>query len=150
MGRRPHQRDALDGIALHAYTHGPDSGLVTSRKRFGQEHRPPKRFPDANLNWQYYNFYAYRTLMDLIPAKWRNVPVFITETDQVQKDWANTNSGWVQSMYAEVNRWNSNPNRQRICCSLLFRWAAFDGWQIRDKGGVLEDLKQAAQKKYKW
>jgi hypothetical protein len=53
-------------------------------------------------------------------------------------------------MYAEINRWNANPNRQRIYCSLLFRWEAFDGWQIKDKGGVLDDLKAAAQRKYKW
>lgn len=141
---------ALDGIALHAYTHGTDPGLVTSRKTFGDEHNPPKRFPDKSLSWQYYNFYAYRTFMELIPAKWRHVPVFITETDQVQKNWADANTGWVQAMYAELNKWNSDPNHQRIYCSLLFRWAAFDGWQIRDKGGVLDDLKQAAQKKYKW
>lgn len=141
---------ALDGFALHAYTHGTDPALITSRKLFGEEHKLPKRFPDKNLSWQYYNFYAYRTFMDLIPAKWRDVPVFITETDQVHREWANANTGWVKEMYAEVNRWNSDPNRQRICCALLFRWEAFDGWQIKDKGGVLEDLKEAAQRKYKW
>jgi len=142
--------EALDGIALHAYTHGTDPKLITDRKLFGEEHKPAKRFPDKNLNWQYFNFYAYRTFMDLIPAKWRDVPVFITETDQVHTEWANINSGWVKEMYAEVNRWNSDPNRQRIRCALLFRWEAFDGWQIKDKGGVLQDFKEAAQKKYKW
>ncbi|MDY7077156.1 MAG: hypothetical protein SXV54_09555 [Chloroflexota bacterium] len=142
--------EALDGITLHAYTHGTAPSLITDQKLFGQEHNPPKRFPDKNLNWQYFNFYAYRTYMDLIPAKWRNVPVFITETDQVQTEWANGNTGWVKQMYAEVNRWNSDPNRQQIRCALLFRWEAFDGWQIKDKGGVLDDLKEAAQKGYKW
>ncbi|HET91504.1 MAG TPA: hypothetical protein ENN99_12330 [Chloroflexi bacterium] len=142
--------EALDGIALHAYTHGTDPQLVASKKLFGDEHKPPKRFPDKGLSWQYYNFYAYRTFMDLIPAQWRHVPVFITETDQVQKDWANANTGWVQEMYAEVDRWNRDPHHQPIYCSLLFRWEAFDGWQIKDKGGVLDDLKAAAQKKYKW
>lgn len=142
--------EALDGLALHAYTHGAAPGLITDRKQFGQEHHPPIRFPDKSLSWQYYHFYAYRTYMDLIPAKWRDVPVFITETDQVQKKWANANTGWVKEMYAEINRWNSDPNRQQIYCSLLFRWEAFDGWQIKDKGNVLQDFKEAAQKKYKW
>jgi len=142
--------EALDGFALHAYTHGTDPGLITHRKLFGDEHNPPRRFPDRALSWQYYHFYAYRTFMDLIPAKWGNMPVFITETDQVQKEWANANTGWVRNMYAEVNRWNSNSAHQRIYCALLFRWEAFDGWQIKDKGGVLDDLKEAAQKKYKW
>ena len=86
-------------------------GLITDRKLFGQEHKPAKRFPDKNLNWQYFNFYAYRTFMDLIPARWRDVPVFITETDQVQMEWANTNSGWVKEMYAEVDRWHPIPVR---------------------------------------
>jgi hypothetical protein len=142
--------NALDGFALHAYTHGTDPKLITDRKLFGEEHNPPQRFPDKNLSWQYYNFYAYRTFMDLIPARWRDVPVFITETDQVQTEWANTDSGWVKNMYAEVDRWNSNPNHQRIYCALLFRWEAHDGWQIKDKRGVLEDLKAAARKKHKW
>jgi len=142
--------EALDGIALHAYTHGAAPGLITDRKQFGQEHLPAKRFPARNLNWQYFNFYAYRTFMDLIPAQWRDVPVFITETDQVQTEWANSNTGWVKDMYAEVNRWNSDPNRQRVWCSLLFRWEASDGWQIKDKGNVLQDFKEAALKKYKW
>ena len=140
----------LDGIALHAYTHGTAPGLITDRKTFGQEHLAPKRFPSKKLTWQYYNFYAYRTFMDLIPAKWRDVPVFITETDQVQREWANINSGWVKRMYAEVNRWNSDPNRQKIRCALLFRWEAHDGWQIKDKKNVLQDLEEAARKKYKW
>jgi hypothetical protein len=142
--------DALDGFAFHAYTHGTEPALITHRKLFGDEHNPPKRFPDRLLSWQYYHFYAYRTFMDLIPARWRDVPVFITETDQVQKEWANANTGWVRNMYAEVNRWNADPDHQRIYCSLLFRWEAFDGWQIKDKGGVLDDLKAAAQRKYKW
>jgi hypothetical protein len=141
---------ALDGIALHAYTHGTSPGLITDRKRFGQEHNLPVRFPDKSLSWQYYNFYAYRTFMELIPAKWRDVPVFVTETDQVQTEWANDNSGWVKEMYAEINRWNREPDHQQIRCALLFRWAAFDGWQIKDKGSVLQDLKEAALRKYKW
>ena len=142
--------EALDGISLHAYTHGSAPELITDRKTFGQEHLAAKRFPSKKLTWQYYNFYAYRTFMDLIPAKWRGVPVFITETDQVQKEWANVNSGWVKRMYAEVNSWNSDPNRQKIRCALLFRWEASDGWQIKDKPNVLQDLKEAAQRKYKW
>ncbi len=142
--------EALDGFTLHAYTHGAAPKLITDRKLFGQEHHPPIRFPDKKLSWQYYNFYAYRTYMDLIPARWRDVPVFITETDQVERAWANADSGWVQGMYAEVNRWNSDPNRQQIRCALLFRWEAYDGWQIKDKGGVLQDFKKAARKKYKW
>ncbi|RLC77307.1 MAG: hypothetical protein DRJ03_17560 [Chloroflexi bacterium] len=141
--------DALDGIALHAYTHGAAPGLITSTQLFGQERHPPIRFPDKQLSWQYYHFYAYRTYMDLIPGKWRDAPVFITETDQVQKNWTNANSGWVKKMYAEVNDWNSNPNRQRVYCALLFRWETNE-WQVRDKENVLQDFKEAAQRGYKW
>ena len=143
--------EKLDGFALHSYTHGTEPGLITNRKLFGQEHNLPVRFPDHLLSWQYYNFYAYRTYMDLIPLKWRDVPVFLTETDQVQEQWNNENSGWVKGMYAEIDRWNSDPNRQRICCSLLFRWEAFDGkWQIKGKGGVLQDFTEATRMKYRW
>ena len=141
--------DALDGIALHGYTHGTAPELIISRKKFGDEHNLPVRFPDDQLSWQYYHFYAYRTFMDLIPAKWRDRPVFITETDQVQKKWADANTGWVKTMYADIDNWNSDPDRQRIYCGLLFRWET-DEWQIRDKDNLLQDFKEAAQRGYRW
>lgn len=133
--------DTLDGIILHTYTHGTDPGLITSTATFG----------DYPLQWQYYNFYAYRTFMDLIPGKWREVPVFITETDQIEP-WADTNSGWVHAAYAEIDRWNQTPHHQQIRCLILYRWWTLhdDIWSLEHKYNVQQDLKQALSHDYRW
>ena len=88
--------NSLDGFALHTYTHGADPALITSTHRFGMDEHGNWVDPGNILRWQYYNFYAYRTYMGMIPARWRHVPVFITETDQVDP-WADVDSGWVQT-----------------------------------------------------
>ncbi len=132
------QITALDGIVLHAYTHGPAPSLITSKATF--EHDP--------LTWQYYNFLAYRTFMDLIPGQWREVPVFITETDQVEA-WRDANDGWAREAYAEIHRWNQSAHHQQIRCLLLYRWQ-WDQWALERKPNVLNDFKQALQSDYRW
>lgn len=61
----------LDGIALHAYTHGYTPDLITSLETFR----------DDPLRWQYYHFRCYTTFLDALPPRHRNKPIFITETD---------------------------------------------------------------------
>lgn len=139
----------LDGFALHSYTHGTDPGLITSLQRFGQDANGNWVDPGNILRWQYYNFFAYRTYMDMIPPKWRRVPVFITETDQVEP-WADKNSGWVQAAYAEIDRWNQQPNAQQIRALLLYRWPNLDQWGFQDKQGVHRDLRKAVKQGYRW
>jgi len=131
----------LDGIALHTYTHGANPDLITSEDTFG----------DHPLTWQYFNFYAYRTFMDMIPDRWHHVPVFITETDQ-DEPWADVNSGWVQRAYEEIHRWNQTAHHQQIRCLLLYRWPrlADDQWWIVGKRGVIEDFQAALSNDYRW
>ena len=148
----------LDGIVLHAYTHGSDPALITSTRRFGQNEQGVWTDPDNPLKWQYYHFYAYRTYMEMIPARWRHVPVFITETDQIEP-WADVNSGWVRAAYAEIDRWNRQPHAQQIRALLLYRWPKVgdwpnnpndDRWWIEGKQGVIDDFRAALSKGYRW
>jgi hypothetical protein len=148
----------LDGFALHTYTHGPDPDLITSMRRFGMDHAGNWTDPGNILRWQYYNFYAYRTYMDMIPTRWRDLPVFITETDQ-DESWADANSGWVQAAYAEIDRWNQEPHAQQIRALLLYRWPKIgdwpnnpqdDRWWIAGKQGVIDDFKAALSHSYRW
>ncbi len=149
---------ALDGIALHTYTHGPDLQCIESKRCFGEDHTGNVTDPGNILRWQYYHFYAYRTYMDMIPRRWRHLPVFITETDQVDT-WADVNSGWVQRAYAEINHWNQSPHCQQIRCLLLYRWPKVgnwpqnphdDRWWIRNKEGVKADFRAALAHGYRW
>ncbi len=139
---------ALDGIILHAYTHGPDPSLITHLKRFGQGTGP--------LWDHYYDFQAYRVFMERIPEKWRDLPVYLTEMNHIHRPagehdqgWINQNIGWVQAAYAEIHRWNQSPHHQQIHCGLLYRWMG-DAWSIKDKPGILEDFQQALANDYRW
>lgn len=139
---------ALDGIILHAYTHGPELSRVTHLKRFGDGSGP--------LWDHYYDFQTYRIFMERIPAKWRNLPVYITEINHIHRPagehdqgWINQNIGWVREVYAEINRWNQMPYAQQIRCGLLYRWIG-DAWSLYDKKEILTDFKHALASDYRW
>lgn len=130
--------DGCDGIALHTYTHGSDPALITSTATMN----PP-------FEAYYFNFLAYRNFMTAIPAAQRQLPVFITETDQ-DVPWLDVNNGWVQAAYAEINRWNQQPGAQQIRCLLLYRWSRADKWYLEGKNGVIEDFRIALTQAYRW
>lgn len=135
----------LDGIALHAYTHGADPNLIFDEKQ------PWPQFPGLH-----YQFRAYRDFMQAIPPALRRLPIYITETDQSDDGrgnvlpWADVNSGWVRNAYKEIDAWNRTPGNQQIRSLLLYRWGRYDDWYIEGKNGVIEDMKQAAEAGYKW
>ena len=140
--------DALDGVILHAYTHGPNPSYVTHLKRFGEGTGP--------LGDHYYDFQTYRGFAERIPAAWRDVPVYITEINHIhlppgehQQGWVNQNVGWVRAVYDEINRWNATPYAQQIRCGLLYRWMG-DAWTIENKPEILTDFRQALPSDYRW
>lgn len=129
----------VDAIALHAYSHGHDAGLVIDEKRM-----------DAPFNHRRYHFRAYIEYMEAIPQAFRDLPVFITEANP--DGWNDANNGWIQSAYAEIDRWNQDSNHQPIRCLCFYRWPNEDREQfhIRSKGGVVDDFKQSLQHDYRW
>jgi hypothetical protein len=131
----------LDGIALHAYTHGPPPNLITSLGTFG----------DDPLRWQYFDFRCYTTFIDLIPQRYRNRPLYITETNATPHDgqpaWAGGRNGWVPEAYRETSRWNAQPHAQQIQALILYRWIRGGGsdaqFAISEKPGVQDDFRDA-------
>jgi hypothetical protein len=131
----------LDGIALHAYTHGPQPNLITSLGTFG----------DDPLRWQYFDFRCYTTFLDVLPQRYRDRPVYITETNATphngQPAWAGGRNGWVQEAYREIARWNAQPHAQQIQTLILYRWIRGGGedaqYAISEKGGVQDDFRDA-------
>ena len=92
----------VDGIAVHAYTHGQDPHFVFDNAKMGTP------FQDY-----YWHFRAYRDFLAAIPAALRKRPVYITETNQYVA-WQNANTGWVRNAYQEINDWNQDPGNQPI------------------------------------
>ena len=114
-----------DGITLHTYTHGANPTLILDNSKLPD-------FPQFHCHFQ-----AYRDFMHAIPVNMRQLPVYITETDQ-GRPWENVNRGWIQAAYAEIDRWN-RQNAQKIRALALYRWPQLDRWHIkgerrRDRG----------------
>jgi hypothetical protein len=136
--------DAVDGIALHAYTHGPDPRLTVS----------DVKFDPGPLSWQYYNLRMFEPFMEAIPAQLTHLPVYMTEVNHLfrthEEDfgWVDQNEGWVWSMYGCVDAWNRRGGQQ-IRCALLFRYPPVDAWVIRGKSRVIEDFAQAMELGYR-
>lgn len=131
----------VNGVAIHAYTHGTDPALVFSEALMG----PP--YEDIH-----YNFRVYKDLMNRVPTSMRGVPAYLTETDQNQS-WADTNSGWVRNVYSEINSWNQTSGTQKIRCVALFRWqhaGEGDQYYICDRNGVRQDWRDAMTYHYVW
>ena len=130
--------NGLDGITLHTYTHGPDPALIYDTSTMN----PP--FQD-----RHYNFLAYRDFMNVIPADMRDLPVYITESNQ-DDPWLDQNNGWVQGAYGEINWWNRQPGAQQIRALALYRWPPYDKWYIQGKDGVIDGFRAALTSGYQW
>ncbi len=146
--------DALDGVILHAYVHGPNPKAVTHLVRFANGN------PSNPLYDHYFDFQTYRLFLERIPGKWRDVPVYITEMNHIcrasaapncdrDQGWESYNTGVVREIYKEIDRWNQTPYAQQVRCGLLYRWFG-DQWELHNKGGVLEDFRQSLQNDYRW
>ena len=131
LARMLREVESVDGIALHAYTHGHDAGLISS----DQTMNPP-------YDKYHYHFRCYRDFMSAIPTKWSHLPVYITECNP--DGWENVNNGWIQAAYAEIASWN-HDNHQQIVCLAFYRWPDEDREQfhIGSKGEVVNDFRAA-------
>jgi hypothetical protein len=132
------QRSGCDGFALHAYTHGSSPAQITSDVRMS----PP-------FAARRYEFRVYEDFLTAVPEGMRELPVYITETDQIEP-WADANTGWVQRAYAEIDRWNRQPGSQKVRALVLYRWPKFDRWYIDGKQGVISDFRVAMAHSYRW
>lgn len=135
---------SVDGISLHTYTHGTDPGLITAETRM--------KAPYAHLH---NDFRVYQDFMAAIPERFRDRPVYITETDQYD-EWLNADNGWVQTAYREINDWNRDTAHQPIQALILFRWTGSQagnqrerGWAIENKSGVQGGLRAAMEHDYR-
>ena len=126
--------DNVDGITLHAYTHGAHPDLV---------------FSDERRHGWLWHFRTYQQqIREGIPERLHDRPFYITETDQGDDAWIDYNSGWVQNAYRDIDDWNKS-GEPTIRSLVLYRWA-FDQWEIKDKPGVRGDLHAAMEHGYTW
>ncbi|MGD9145519.1 MAG: discoidin domain-containing protein [Anaerolineae bacterium] len=136
--------NAVDGIAVHTYTHGQEPHLVFDNSKMNA--------PFQDYHW---HFRAYRDFMSAIPDGLTNRPVYITETDQYGA-WRDANTGWVRNAYKEIDDWSRNSQNQPIQALILYRWIIGNpndpqqvGWAIEPKHGVQDDWRDAMNNEYR-
>ncbi len=130
----------VDGIALHCYTHDFRVDQISGDDMMG-----------APFNNRHFNFRAYRDFLNALPDAFRALPVFITETNPFA-GWQNSNIGWIQAAYAEINAWNADPAHQPIQALILFRWQTLPDhreWGIQDKPALIDDFQAALAAGYR-
>jgi len=150
--------DDLDGLSLHTYTHWMDKGLITARTLFNDPFLPPHTPKE-----HYYDFQAYRPFAEAIPEKWRDRPIYLTESNHWlaldhrpltpeeggKVGWFDADKAWVQTAYEEIDRWNSAAFAQQIHCLLLYRWTG-DAWAMEHLGDLQKDIRKALTHDYRW
>ncbi|MBI4786859.1 MAG: hypothetical protein HY782_07420 [Chloroflexi bacterium] len=129
-----------DALALHTYTHGFNAGLIASERKMS----PP--FDNRRAE-----FRAYRDFLAAVPSALKSLPVFITETQAADPDWwQNSNIGWIQQAYSEINNWNAVQANQPIQALCLFRWITGEPrWSISDKPALQNDFRAALQNNFR-
>ena len=144
--------EACDGLAIHAYTHGPDPRLLEDTRRV---------FTAYPLEGVRYHFWVFEDVLQATPERFRHLPVYLTETTPLFKTrdepawedadkwgWPDVNEGWIWTMYQQVDAWNKRGGQQ-IHCALLYRYPPKDRWVIYDKPRVIEDFTQALGLKFR-
>lgn len=119
-----------DAFAIHCYSRGNSPQSVSSEDKM-----------QSPYNAYYNGFRAYRDFLGHVPESMWHLPVFITETDQIEP-WVDINNGWVRAAFYEINTWNQDPDHQKIQALCLYRWLTYDQWEFSTKRGVVDDLYQ--------
>lgn len=128
----------VDGFALHTYSRGSSPASITA---------PDKMDPPYQM---YYNgFQTYRDWMATIPERYRDRPVYITETNQ-NGVWLDAPNVWCQTAYAEIDEWNRTSGNQKIRALVLYRWPKYDRYSIEGRPHVIADWKAAQAEGYTW
>jgi hypothetical protein len=96
----------------------------------------------------HYNFRCYRDFLAVVPSRFRDVPVYITETNQYGP-WLDAKNGWCAAAYNEVDDWNWEMRNQVIQALILYRYRG-DQWHIEGKNNVIADFQHAQTLGHKW
>jgi hypothetical protein len=118
-----------DGLAMHAYTHGPDLSRIWGHQKFG----------DAPLTGVYYDLRVLESQMAIVPTWARSKPVVVTETNHFVR--ADGEIGWMDVDGGEwARRAYEYFAAMGVAGACLFRFN-YDGWRFGNLPRVLAALK---------
>lgn len=114
-----------EGIALHTYTHG-------------RNFNPTQVFGDDPLKGVNYNLRVLEDQQAIIPTRFRDKPMYVTETNHLTK--GDGSWGWDEDAYDWVIEAYEYFSSRGIVAACLFRYG-FDQWNFDGNPSVLRALK---------
>ncbi len=134
-----------DALFLHAKTQTNDPSEVWSRARF----------TDEPLTWQYLHLRTVETALEVVPERFRALPVFVTELNPQYltriggaTGWRPDNAAWVHEALRYFREGLSTVQAQPVTGVILYRYEASAGDQspfgLEDKPAILAAIKEEA------
>jgi hypothetical protein len=124
-----------DALFLHAKTQTNDSTEVTSNAKFA----------DAPLQWQHLGCRQVGTALEVVPARFRTRPVYITELNPqrinaARLGWQPDNWDWIYEAKSYLAQWNFVKAHQRVNGAVFYRFDDADPWRLSDKPAILNAI----------
>jgi hypothetical protein len=119
-------------LFLHPKTQSNDPAEVYSAAKFG----------DDPLKWQFLNFRTIETSLEVVPARFKALPVYLSEVNPQRVaypmtfGWKADNAAWVSEARRYVAEWNAGAAHQPITGIIFYRWAD-DDWALNNKPALL-------------
>lgn len=128
--------NGLSFLTYHPKTQDSDPDNVDSNAKFS----------DDPLKWQYLHLRSYQPLMEVVPIKFKNLPVIMSEVNPQRKNngqlgWQiSTSAEWVRRAAAHFDNWNKQPGTTKVQGVIFYRWN-FDEWAMKDLNEALGVIK---------
>jgi hypothetical protein len=106
------------------------------------------KFSDDPLRWQYFHLRAYQPLLEVVPDRFRNLPVIATEVNPQLNDrgklgWQSQRGAeWVRRAMAHFTAYNARASLP-ISGIVFYRFSE-DEWEISGNPSILDAIKAAA------
>lgn len=108
------------------------------------------KFTDDPLRWQYLNMRVLETYAEMVPGRFRGLPILATEvnpqfhTEARQRlGWIDeTGAEWVKQSLAYLEDWN-RKGRQQVIGACFYRFETADAFGLEDKARTLARIVEA-------
>lgn len=131
----------FDFLTYHPKTQQNDPNLIFSDAKFSHPPLAP---------WQYLHFKSHVPLMNVVPAKYRLLPVVLTECNPQERDdgsfgWEQDTAGeWIDNMARYAREWNASSHPSKITACIVYRMM-HDEWGIHNIPSAMSAMRNISQ-----
>lgn len=128
--------DGADALYLHCKTQTNNPAEVWSYEKFS----------DWPLQWQYLHLRTAETYLDMVPQRFKNLPVYVGELNPQHLDHIGSNMGWKGDNTQWVHEACQYFRTQPVDGVVFYRFDDADPWGIRNAGALLGAIKAESER----